>query len=230
MLQTVLRFGLMVGIALTTAGRLAAQAVPFRGAVGAPIGATSVQLPTFNFFAISTSVEVPDGGEAFLGGNSSSSTGSSQRGIPGLGFRPFTNSAGASAGHGGSMSVKVTIHDFDAMDKALLGKDFYNTTDTAASGSAQPPATVLATDAVGGSSLADIRRQQSAEDAAAARSVQAIIDQGRAYEAAGKPGLAKIQYRMAAHRATGALQQQALADLQRLNGSNQSASASQSSH
>ena len=70
MLQTMFRFGLMVGIALTTAGRLAAQAVPFRGAVGRD---DSVQLPTFNFFTISTSVEVPDSGEAFLGGNSSSS-------------------------------------------------------------------------------------------------------------------------------------------------------------
>jgi hypothetical protein len=224
MLQSMFRFGLMLGIGLATAGRLAAQAMPYRGG----IGATSVQLPTFNFFSVSTSVEVPDSGEAFLGGNSSSSTGSSQRGIPGLGFRPFSNSAIGSAGHGGSMSVRATIHDFDAMDKALLGKDFYNTIAKSASGDARPATDVVAADSAGSSSLADIRRQQSAEDAAAAQEVQAIIDQGRAYEAAGKPGLAKIQYRMAAHRATGALQQQALAELQRLNASSQPASASQS--
>lgn len=222
MLQTMLRCGLMIGLVLTIAGRLAAQAVPFRGGVGA----TSVQLPTFNFFTISTSVEVPDSGEGFLGGASASAAGSSQRGIPGLGFAPFNNRAIASTGHGGSMSVRATIHDFDAMDKALLGKDFYNTIGKdAASGNSQPSPTVLATDSAGGSSLSDIRRQQSAEDAAAAQAVQAIIDQGRAYEAAGKPGLAKIQYRMAARRATGALQRQALTELQRLNASSQSVSA-----
>lgn len=225
MLQAMLRFGLIIGIGLTGAGRLAAQAMPFRG----PIGATSVQLPTFNFFTVSTSVEVPDGGEAFLGGTSSSATGSSQRGIPGLGSRPFTNSASGSTGHGGGMSVRATIHDFDAMDKALLGKDFCTSNAISESGDRQPSPSVLATDSAGGSSLAEIRRQQSTADATAAQEVRQLIDQGRAYEAAGKPGLAKIQYRMAAHRATGALQQQALAELQRLNTQARSASASSSS-
>jgi hypothetical protein len=219
MLRSIFRFGLLVGIGLAGAGNLCAQRVPLQG----PIGATSVQLPTFNFFAVSTTIEVPDSGEGFLGGTSSSATGNSQRGIPGLGFRPFANSASASTGHGGGMSVRATIHDFDAIDKALLGNDFHNASAGASGGSHASP-NVLATDSAGGSSLADIRRQQAADDAAAAEEIKRIIQRAHDYEAAGKPGLAKIQYQTAAHRATGALKQQALAELQRLNPPTQSTS------
>ena len=211
-----------VAISVSVAGLVAAQAFPYRG----PIGATTVQLPTFNFFAISTSVEVPDSGQGFLGGVNSAASGSSQRGIPGLGFQPFSTHAIASTAHGGSMSVRATIHDFDAMDKALLGPNFQARAG-AAPGGAQPAPGVLATDSAGGSSLAEIRRQQAAEDAVAEAEVRQIIDQGRAYEAAGKPGLAKIQYRMAARRAKGELQQQALANLQRLTAASQAAPSDQ---
>jgi len=216
--SSVIGFGVAVAI-VSIADRAVAQMVPYRG----PVGATTVQLPTFNFFAISTSVEVPDSGTGFLGGMNSSASGSSQGGIPGLGFRPFSNSATAAAGHGGGMSVRATIHDFDALDKALLGKDFDKTNAGGATRDPLGSANALATDSAGGSSLTEIRREQAAEDAGAAADAQRMIDQGRAYEAAGKPGLAKIQYRMAARRATGAQKQQALADLQRLDASAQAA-------
>ncbi|HEX3997989.1 MAG TPA: hypothetical protein VHX65_05510 [Pirellulales bacterium] len=220
MLRATNSFALTMVIGLLGVGRLAAQMVPYRGA-----GATTVQLPTFNFFAISTSVEVPDSGEGFLGGMNSAASGSSQAGIPGLGFRPFANSATANGGHGGSVSVRATIHDFDAMDKALLGKDFDATGgNAAASGNPQSAPNVLATDAAG-ASLAEIRREQVAEDAATAAEAQKIIDRAQAHEAAGKPGLAKIEYRSAARRASGALKQQALANLQRLSAGSQSPAA-----
>ena len=53
--------------------------------------AQSVQLPTFHFFTLNTSVLVPDGGDAFLGGVNRATSGRNERGIPGLPGRPFTN-------------------------------------------------------------------------------------------------------------------------------------------
>lgn len=210
-------FASLAAIALLAAAAVdsgaSAQGIPYRG----PVGATTVQLPTFNFFAISTSVEVPDSGEGFLGGNSSSAAGSSQGGIPGLGARPFSNGALASTSRSGGVSVRATIHDFDAMDRALLGADFNAAGGAGTAIGGKSPAGALAIDSAGSSSLADIRRQQAAEDAAAATEAERLMEEGKAYEAAGKLGLAKIQYRMASRRATGAVKQQALANLQRLN-------------
>lgn len=205
----VVSFAVAAAFGFATAHRAAAQA-------RAPAAPTTVQLPTFNFFGVSTTVDVPDGGEGFLGGVNSAASGNSERGIPGLGFRPFSNSAGSSTASGGSMSVRATIHDFDAMDRALLGKDFDMTRAPASSGSSPAVSKVLTTDVAGSLSMAEIRRQQSAEDAATNYEAQKLLDEGKAYDAAGKTGLAKIQYRMAAHHAVGKLKDEALADLQRL--------------
>ena len=203
-------FSLLIGTAESRAlGQVARQ----------PVGATTIQLPTFNFFAISTSVEVPDSGEGFLGGVNTATSAGSQRALAGLGFVPFSNRADASGGHGGGVSVRATVHDFNAMDKALLGADFQDSTAAAS----RPPSAILATDAAGGSSIAEIRRQQAAEDATANVEAQRLFDEATAYQAAGKTGLAKIDYRMAASRARGELKLKALAALQKLNSATQPA-------
>src|SRR5499427_8702463 len=88
-----------------------------RGAAG-----QAVQLPTFHFFTLSTTVSVPDGGDAMLGGVSRSSSGRIQRGIPGLPSQPFDNVATGRATGTSNVSASATIHDFEAMDKALLGQ------------------------------------------------------------------------------------------------------------
>jgi hypothetical protein len=81
--------------------------------VGPP--ATTVQLPTFNFFTISTTVMVPDRGGTYLGGVGRAGSASGQNGAFGLG-----NRSGGSTVGGSGMSVGVQIHDLAAMDKALL--------------------------------------------------------------------------------------------------------------
>lgn len=79
--------------------------------------ATTVQLPTFSFFTISTTVSVPDSGGAFLGGVGRRGTGSRTNGPPGFGNRSTASSIG-----GGGVSVGAQIIDLRAMDKQLLAE------------------------------------------------------------------------------------------------------------
>lgn len=74
--------------------------------------ATTVQLPTFSFFTISTTVSVPDSGTGFAGGVGGA--GSSSR-SNGLGSR-----AGASGVNAGGVVIGAQIHDLREMDRALL--------------------------------------------------------------------------------------------------------------
>ncbi|MBA4017321.1 MAG: hypothetical protein C0483_09120 [Pirellula sp.] len=78
--------------------------------------ATTVQLPTFSFFTISTTVSVPDSGSAYLGGGVGGRTGSRSNG-PGLG-----NRAGGSGIDAGGVYVTAQIQDLGAMDRALLAE------------------------------------------------------------------------------------------------------------
>lgn len=80
-------------------------------------GATTVQLPTFNFFTISTSVMVPDRGGAYLGGVNSGGSASHSNGLPGLANRSGASSLGA-----GGVSVGVQVIDLAEMDRALLAE------------------------------------------------------------------------------------------------------------
>lgn len=74
--------------------------------------ATTVQLPTFSFFSISTTVMVPDSGTAFIGGVGGAGSGSRSNG---LGSR-----SSASGIDAGGILIGVQIHDLKEMDRALL--------------------------------------------------------------------------------------------------------------
>jgi len=76
---------------------------------------TTVQLPTFNFFTISTTVLVPDRGGMALGGINSASGATRTNGGP-----LATQRAGGSVLGGGNISVGVQIHDLKEMDRQLL--------------------------------------------------------------------------------------------------------------
>lgn len=76
--------------------------------------AVIVQQPVVNTFSVGTSVSVPDRGEVFLGGVERVSESSSVSGFPRR-RGAYTRSASASL-----MSVRVFIHDFEAMDAAVL--------------------------------------------------------------------------------------------------------------
>jgi type II secretory pathway component GspD/PulD (secretin) len=86
-----------------------------------------VQLPTFHQFSVGTTVVVPDRGSAYLGGiNRSRYHGSAHgvpllHGLPGLGRLTGSRSASieSSAAHA---FATARIHDFEAMDRALLAE------------------------------------------------------------------------------------------------------------
>jgi hypothetical protein len=176
---------------------------------------TVVQLPTFNYFTVVTTVEVPDSGGGSLGGIGSADSGRIERGIPGLGFRPFTNTDSGLARNGGNASVQAEIQGLDAMDRALLGNDANPT-----AGKALRNSSPLAADSAGSQSIAALRRQQSEESSAAQaqsqQEAQRLFDQASELQAGGKPGVAKVYYRMAARRATGSLRDRAIAALREL--------------
>src|SRR5208337_775570 len=82
--------------------------------------AVSVQLPTFSFATVGTTVMVPDQGSAFLGGIDRSSAGRNEFGVPGITLPGFQNRSIGQTQSATSFRVTATIHDFDAMDQALL--------------------------------------------------------------------------------------------------------------
>lgn len=94
--------GLILGIAVVAASP--------------PCGAQQVvvQQPAFQQFAAPTTVLVPDRGEAFLGGTRS---GFQARGVQG----PIPLGSARAGGAGASsVSTRVYVHDFRAMDEAIL--------------------------------------------------------------------------------------------------------------
>ena len=52
---------------------------------------TTIQLPTFAFTTVSTTVSVPDGGTVLLGGIKRLSEGRTERGVPMLAQLPYIN-------------------------------------------------------------------------------------------------------------------------------------------
>lgn len=76
-----------------------------------------VQQPEFQMFTAPSTVLVPDGGSAALGGIGSAAGGRTIDGPLRMG------SAGAWLRGGSSARVYVHVHDFQAMDAALLGHD-----------------------------------------------------------------------------------------------------------
>jgi hypothetical protein len=71
-------------------------------------------------------------------------------------------------------------------------------------------------------SIAEIRKQQSADDKARTQEIQSLLDQGQKAQAAGKPRIARIFYQQAANRASGSLKEQADAALRSLGDANSS--------
>jgi hypothetical protein len=172
----------------------------------------AVQLPTFSFFSVSTSISVPDSGGAYQGGFSRARYGQNAVGLPG------TPAARAIA-HGlqtGQSSVTATIIDHQELDSAPpqagLG---------AVSPAASPEARRFAEarrSSAGNlpGSVADAHRLRAAEALARQKEAKQLLEQGRAAEAAGKTAVARIYYSNAAKRAEGALRDEALSGWRRM--------------
>jgi len=185
------------------------------GTLARSAAAQAVQLPTFHFFTLSTTVSVPDGGDAMLGGMSRSSSGRVQRGIPGLPSQPFDNVATGRASGTGNVSASATIHDFEAMEKALQG----------AGGGAQGAVgkgrgAIVSLPKSDGpvQSIAAIRAHQAVEDAARQAEAAAALARGRQLLAEGKTNVAKFYFQSAVRKSTDTsdVHSQALAALRSL--------------
>lgn len=88
---------------------------------------TAVQLPSFGFTTVNTTVSVPDQGSALLGGISRSSEGSVSRGVPLLNKVPFVNRAFNNRAIGrdtsaNQMRVHATIISLNELDEAVLAE------------------------------------------------------------------------------------------------------------
>ncbi len=157
-----------------------------------------VQLPTFQFFGISTTVSVPDRGSISLGGDASSSMSGFDNGFPGLGQipiagRPFGDRAIASRTQTSGLSVSAYIHDFEAMDESLL-REGKLLTSLEAGNVAIPSAQhirPMVRDSAGRTSVAELRRQQTIDRTQTATSARRDFDRARQLLAEGKTGVAK---------------------------------------
>ena len=75
----------------TTATNTAATSAAASNGATTVNSGTTVQLPTFNFVTVTTTVSVPDGGTVLLGGIKRLSEGRSERGVPILSDIPYIN-------------------------------------------------------------------------------------------------------------------------------------------
>lgn len=183
------------------------------------VHAQAVQLPSFQYFTVSTSVLVPDRGGAYLGGISRSQTGSSARGVPLLGKVPgadrlFRNQ-GIGASHSASgVSVQATIIDHAELDRAVLAaaSDRPSGLDPQLAGRAaylarnvaqHPTAAggLPAEPAASGKSLAQLQRERELARERRQMDAQQWLARARQAEAAGKLGAARMYYQLAARNA-----------------------------
>jgi hypothetical protein len=211
------------------ASRAAGQAPPPQ-----PQAPTTVQLPTFRFFTVNTTVSVPDRGAAYLGGLSGARDTSSTRGLGPL--RSRSTSSGRSAS---MMSVYATIIDHAELDRAVLAEAASRRGATAPDASAveadylsaniRRAAATSAPDAMAEAntpplgSVAEIRRQAALRAEQRDAETAAWLAKAESLEAEGKPNVAKIYYQMIARRATGDLKATAEARITLINTTGSSA-------
>ncbi len=210
--------------------------------------APTVQLPTFSFAGVSTTVMVPDGGSAFLGGIDRASEGRNEFGVPGITLPGFQNRAIGQDRSTSSFRVMATIHDFDAMDQALLntpspdglvrnypgvsrglpefpaviaGRTFERSPANPAGNWQIEPAAPLPV-----SDVAVEQANRANRQAARAEEADGFFARGQQAEAEGKPNVAKIYYQMALRRAAGDLKQAVQARLDVVSGRNRALATS----
>ena len=204
--------------------------------------APTLQLPTFSFATVSTTVTVPDGGATFMGGINRASDGRSEFGVPGITLPGFQNRSIGQDRSATNFWATATIHEFDAMDQALLntpspdgvartypgmlhglpdtpaafaGRAFQrNSANLAGNWRVEPDAPAPVSDA------AAERASRAARQATRVEEAASFFARGQQAEADGKPSVAKIYYQMAFRRATGDLKQQVQARLDVVSGRN----------
>lgn len=209
-------------------------------AVPSVVSAQVVQLPTFRFTTVNTTVSVPDRGAVYLGGVNRAATASTSRGVPLLGkvpgLGPLARNRGISRTTSAtSTSVHATIIDHAELDRQVLAEasrqrlasgdrfadpSLARRADFLSRNIGRNVPSIHAPDAHSiverAPSVEEIRRQN--ESAQTKRNNEAVsyYEKGQSALANGKRGAAKVYFNMAARRASGALKSQvedALADL-----------------
>ncbi|HXT59343.1 MAG TPA: hypothetical protein VN699_11960 [Pirellulales bacterium] len=162
--------------------------------------ASTIQLPSFSYFSVDTTVAAPDRGSMSLGGSGSSSRGSTAFG-PSFGPRSWTFGRQSSVSRA---TVHVRIYDFDAMDKQLLGQARKSYGSSKSARDADAPERSSAESAPPGS-VAEARRLRGADAAADQKQVLDYLRQAERAKARGKLQVVKVLYQMAERRASGEL-------------------------
>lgn len=171
--------------------------------------ATTVQLPTFSFFSVSTTVLAPDSGAGYAAGMSRAAHIYPTYGHPAMRNHGLANYRSASG-----MSIAVQVHDLRWMDEMLLGRVVINPTGqdekglAARSSFAQQVANASDgsgedADAFGAMHVNDIRR---ARDARRLAEVNELVAKGEQSLAKGSTTLAQYYFKQAASKASGEMQ------------------------
>jgi len=193
---------------------------------------TAVQLPTFSSFSTNATVSVPDRGSAYLGGVKRAASGRNEFGTPLL---PFRNRSFGTERSVSGARVSVFIHDFDAMDRYLLNQPtpsrrsrapiagplaaYPKVSPPRREARRRQPEGTAGSGRLAGMSVAELRAERLREERNRHEEALEWIERGRGAEAAGKRGVARVYYQMAARGATGELKLQVAARLEALDGS-----------
>jgi hypothetical protein len=183
-----------------------------------PMVPTTVQLPSFSFFSVNTTVSVPDSGGAYLGGIKRARDSSTTRG-----FGPLKNRGIGGERLASGVSVEATIIDHDELDRAVRGAarrepvdpDVVRADELSRHVGREP---VRATAGLPSSaplpgSVAAIRAEKAAATAEQDAETAKYFVQAQQAEVDGKPVVARVYYAMVARRDQGQLKQAAEARL-----------------
>jgi hypothetical protein len=187
-----------------------------------PRPSVTLQLPEFHYFGTSGSVLVPDRGTVYLGGIGRSSSGQTTSGSP---LIPFANRGSGRSGGAASTSVSAWVHDFKAMDEAVLaeahrrndGKEGLRYLEKPFDDDPTPDNTLV--------SAEEHARRQAVEQDEVQAAARRHFKKAQLLLAAGKPGVARIYFQMALRRAKGPLKAEIAAALAASRGSQLAAEA-----
>lgn len=192
-------------------------------AISATISATVaqaqvVQLPVVRQFGVTTTVMVPDGGAAHMGGVRRAAEGQVSRGNPLLPGRLGSNRAIGREFSTSDAYAVVRIIDFKELDRmtlsaaspdeiALLSDKAAGITDTIRKNRLND---------AGASSLAELRSKRASVDAEKLAAIRQQLSKAQAFEQDGRLSSAKLYYRLAYRDGDAAIRTLAYAGLHRI--------------
>jgi Flp pilus assembly secretin CpaC len=202
----------------------------------------SVQLPTFEYFTVNTTVSVPDGGTTLLGGVNGYAAGRDSAGVPMLGKLPFAGRPFGNRAIGTNLTAsnvtataRIIILEEEEAKLGLTGSpslaaDALSAVERRADFLTRNVARTSPPD-VGNPrpaqpSAEEIQRRNALASRQRAQEAAHFFDKGNHAFASGKENVAKIYYRMAATRADGELKDQILARLYAVSNTDNAAAGS----